>query len=147
MPPHHGHRVVISAAVAQSRRVTLIVNVLPSDPIPAQQRVSWLRRLYPTTTIVVMPVSWDVTDAEAWANGALVALGGLRPDAVFSSEKYGHTLAELWGCTHVLVDHDRTIVPISATEIRKHPEMYQHYLDPLVWTYFTEQAHQALEKK
>lgn len=145
MPPHHGHRVVISAARAQSRHVTLIVSVLPTDPIPAQQRINWLQQLYPTTTVIAMPVSWDSTDAQAWANGALAALGGRRPDAVFSSEKYGHLLAELWRCTHILVDHDRTIVPISATEIRRQPEKYRQYLDPIVWTYFTTQTSKALE--
>lgn len=136
MPPHHGHKLVIDAALKQSQHVTLIVSVLPNDTIPAEQRVVWLRQLYPTTIVVSMPVTWDVADAQAWADGALAVLDGRHPDAVFSSEEYGHQLATLWYCAHVQIDRDRSIVPISATEIRKNPEKFKHFLDPMVWLFF-----------
>lgn len=86
-----------------------------------------------------MTVSWNVTDAAAWARGVRSAAESAI-DAVFSSEQYGHVLANLLGCTHVDVDHDRTIVPISATTIRHNPKLYRAYLDPIVWEYFANQG-------
>ncbi len=136
IPPHHGHDVVIQAALKQSDHVTLLVSTQPSDLIPSQQRVTWLQQLYPSTTVTVMPATWNVADAQAWADGALAALGGQRPDAVFSSEDYGVQLAQLWNVEHVMVDRERTIVPVSATQILREPEKYQHYLDPIVANYF-----------
>ena len=133
MPPHHGHRLVITTALQQAQHVTLVISVLPDDRIPAAQRVRWLQQLYPATTVVAMPVTWHVTDAQAWADGVLTALGGQHPAVVFSSEHYGQQLADLWGCAHVMVNRDRTIVPISASDILKHPANYQHFVDPIVW--------------
>ncbi len=135
MPPHHGHKLVIETALKQSQHVTLVVSILPSDTIPAEQRAAWLRQLYPTTAIAIMLVSWDITDGRAWAIGVHHAVRKTI-DAVFSSEDYGHQLADFLECAHIQVDRDRTIVPISASEIRKHPEAYKHFLDPMVWEYF-----------
>jgi cytidyltransferase-like protein len=138
MPPHHGHRLVINTALAQCDRVTLLVSVLPIDSIPAEQRQAWLQRLYPTATVIIMTVRWDVTDAQAWADGALAALGGQRPAAVFSSENYGQLLAELWSCTHVMVDRERSAVPISSRTILEHPEASAAYIEPDILRYLVD---------
>ena len=135
MPPHHGHRLVIDTALAQSDRVVLVVCRQADDPIPADLRVGWLRQLYPPATVRPREVTFPVTDAEAWARGTMQAVGG-RPSAVFTSEEYGHHLAELLHCTHVLVDRTRRRVPVSASQIRENPEKYSAYLDPLVYQYF-----------
>lgn len=135
MPPHHGHRLVIATALAQSNRVVLVVCQQASDPIPAQQRVEWLRQLYPTATVRILEVTFPVTDELAWASRTERAVGE-RPAAVFSSEGYGRRLAELWHCAHVLVDQERKQYPISASQILQDPHHNQQYLDPIVYRYF-----------
>jgi len=136
MPPHHGHRLVIQTALAQSERVHLVVCQQSDDPTPAVLRADWLRTLYPEAVVTILDVTFSVTDAEAWAQGTMNAVGE-KPSAVFTSEEYGHRLAELLGIIHVLVDQDRIAVPISASQIRQDPQRYRDYLDPLVWEYFT----------
>lgn len=136
MPPHHGHRLVIQTAIGQSEQVHLVVCQQSDDPIPAALRADWLRALYPTATVTILDVTFSVTDAEAWAQGTMQAVGQ-QPSAVFTSEEYGHRLAELLGAEHILVDQDRTAVPISASQIRQDPQRHQDYLDPMVWKYFT----------
>ncbi len=135
MPPHHGHRLVIQTAIDQAERVVLVVCRQAEDPIPADLRQRWLAQLYSGTTVKILEVTWPVTDADAWAAGTLAAVGE-QPTAVFTSEDYGHHLAELLDCVHVLVDQDRTAVPISASQIRQDPQRYRQYLDPVVWEYF-----------
>lgn len=138
MPPHHGHRLVIQTALAQADKVHVIVCRQVEDSIPAEQRVEWLQALYPEATVTVLEVTFPVTDAAGWAAGTLQTVGQ-RPAAVFTSEDYGHRLAELLQCAHILVDQARTEVPISASQIRQDPQRYREYLDPLVWQYFQAQ--------
>lgn len=136
MPPHHGHRLVITTALAQSTRVVIVVCQQSSDPIPVQQRVGWLRRLYPSVTVRILDVTFPVTDELAWAAGTEQVVGE-RPDAVFSSEGYGQRLAELLHCAHVMVDLDRKQYPISAGQILRDPQRYRQYLDPIVARFFS----------
>lgn len=131
MPPHHGHRLVITTALAQAEQVALVVCTQSDDPIKSTQRVEWLTELYPTTQVFVLTLNFDVTNPQQWADH-IQKLLGFPPDAVFSSEDYGVKLAALYSCTHVMVDPHRLTVPISASQIRAHPERYQHYLDPRV---------------
>lgn len=131
MPPHHGHRVVIQAALQQSRRVCLVIAGQSQDRIPVQQRYEWLRAIYPTADVRVLDVTFPVTDERAWADGVLQACGEV-PSVVFSSEGYGQRLAELLDCTHILVDPDRRQVPVSATRIWEDPRAYSQFLEPMV---------------
>lgn len=135
MPPHHGHRLVIQTAVGQSEQVHLVVCQQVDDPILASLRADWLRQLYPRAMVSILDVAFPVTDAEAWAQGTMDVVGK-KPSAVFTSEEYGHRLAELLNATHVLVDQHRTKVPISASQIRQDPQRYREFLDPVVWEYF-----------
>lgn len=135
MPPHHGHRLVITTALELSSRLHLIVCRQTDDPIPADQRIAWLRTLYPEADVRMLDVTFPVTDAQAWADGTRAVLGK-SPDAVFTSEEYGHQLAKLLDCIHVLVDQARRQVPVSASQIRDNPAQYRHYLDAVVAEYF-----------
>lgn len=139
MPPHHGHRLVIRTALAQSERVVLVVCKQADDPIPADLRAGWLRQLYPPAIVTVLNVTWPITDDAAWATG-VVAVVGETPAAVFSSDLYAERLAGLLGCAHVMVDKERSQVPISASLIRQDPMEYREFLDPLVYRYFSRRA-------
>ena len=45
-PPHLGHDVLIRAAAAASRRVTVLVLAHPTECIPLTERVTWLREVH-----------------------------------------------------------------------------------------------------
>jgi len=55
---------------------------------------------------------------------------------VFTSEDYGEPLARFLGCRHVMVDRERTHVPVSARSIRAAPLRHWEYLEPCVRSYF-----------
>jgi hypothetical protein len=54
------------------------------------------------------------------------------PDVVFSSDPYIDQLARRFGAAAVVVDADRTAVPISATQIRQAPADHLDRLAPAV---------------
>jgi NadR type nicotinamide-nucleotide adenylyltransferase len=70
-------------------------------------------------------------EPEPWALRTLELLGR-KPDVVFTSEDYGHGYANAMDCKHVLIDIDRTNVPISATQVRSAPLEYLEFLEPCV---------------
>jgi NadR type nicotinamide-nucleotide adenylyltransferase len=57
-------------------------------------------------------------------------------DIVFSSEAYGEELARRLGARHWPVDHDRSQIPISATQIRERPMEHWEYIPAPVRPYF-----------
>ena len=136
MPPHHGHRLVITTALDQCEKVFLVVCRQDTDPIPADVRVEWLRILYPTADVRLLEVTFQVTEDQAWADGTVRILGQ-KPNAIFSSEEYGQRLAKLLSCDHVMVDQDRTVVPISASQIRQDPKKYSAYVALEIFRYLT----------
>ncbi len=108
-----------------------------SETIPGYLRAEWLKKIHPDVYIkVIEDNKLADDDSEGWAKFTLDILGYV-PDAVFSSEAYGDPYAKFMGSVHVLVDRNRTFIPISATEIRKDPQANMKYLEPCVRAYFT----------
>jgi HTH-type transcriptional regulator, transcriptional repressor of NAD biosynthesis genes len=134
-PFHRGHSHLISTAEARCDRVTAIVCGHGSDAVLPEQRGRWIRTVHPAVDVLV--IDQDVVDladddSEGWAKATVQALNGRRPDAVFTSEDYGDAYAGFLGCEHVLVDRDRSVVPISGSEIRANPLAHLGFLDPVV---------------
>lgn len=57
-------------------------------------------------------------------------------DVVFSSEKYGDTLAAKLGIRHIAVDIERQNVPISATQVRQNPLANWDFIPEAVRTHY-----------
>lgn len=128
-PPHAGHELLVRTAAAVCDRVSVVVLAASSERIPLELRIRWLRDVFADVPHVVVggaiddvrvdyddPVAWDAH--VAITREVLVGLGNARIDAVFTSETYGDELARRLSAKHVLVDLERTLVPISATAVR-----------------------------
>lgn len=134
-PFHRGHSHLIGTAEDRCDRVTAIVCGRRSDAVRPEERAQWIRTVHPALNVLVIDedvVSLADDDSEGWAKATLQALNGAAPDAVFTSEDYGEAYARFLGCEHVLVDRERTVVPISGSEIRADPLANLGFLDPLV---------------
>ncbi len=129
MPPHAGHQYLVDTARGLASTVTVLARTTPDDPIDGEHRLAWLRELFgdriaaltgDAPTDVESPAFW-----QAWREHVVDALATLpsaaRVDLVVSSDRRAWRLAELLGARHVLVDPDRTAVPIAATHIRRDP--------------------------
>jgi NadR type nicotinamide-nucleotide adenylyltransferase len=135
-PPHKGHKYLIDTAESQCDQVTVIVCWKKTQLISGIDRAKWLQEIHPNVQVKLIDdnrLSDD--DSEGWANYTKEVLG-FTPDAVFTSEGYGDAYAKFMGCVHVLVDKQRTTVPISATMVRSDPLKYAEFLEPCVRAYF-----------
>ena len=135
-PPHAGHHALIDAAAAACDRVTVVVAPSSRESVPLDLRVAWLRAAHGPNVHVVgvhddHPV--DYADPDIWELHMQVfrtAAGVSRVDAVFSSEPYGLELAERFGATPVIVDLDRSRIPVSGTAVRADPIAHWSMLGP-----------------
>lgn len=131
LPPHHGHKLLIDTALAQSERTVVIVCAKPSDFVAGEIRGQWLREIHPTAEVLVIDDRYDENDSQVWAANTMQWLGR-SPDAVFTSEDYGDRYAALMGSRHVLVDRARVRVPISGTAVRKDAYANWGFIEPPV---------------
>ncbi len=140
LPPHRGHKLLIDTAQEQSEQVVVFVCEKASDPIPGELRVAWLREIHPAADVRLIDDHYDADDdSELWGRLTIGWLGG-APDAVFTSEDYGHTYAQAMGCAHVQVDKARQRVPCSGTVIRRDPHAHWEFLEPPVRGWFAKRV-------
>ena len=140
MPLHLGHLALIDHAAALADRVTVLLCVEADEPIGGEEREAWLRTTFDGRPAVAVR-RFDYHDAELPASSesshaaSRLWTDRLRPsfpgvDLIVGSEAYVRYVAEYWGIGFALFDVDRSVVPISATEIRAQPYRYRHYLAP-----------------
>ncbi len=142
LPPHAGHLHLIATARGMVDELTVLVCSLAREPIPGALRVTWLRELVPGVRIVHLDEelpSEPHDDPRFWElwTAAIHRSLGFVPDVVFTSEDYGDELARRVGARHVLVDRERTAVPVSGTAIRADPMKHWLNLPPPVRPWFT----------
>ena len=136
-PPHRGHKYLIDTARAQCRELTVIVCWRKGQEISGYLRAQWLQRIHPDVRVILLDDDRLADDdSKGWAENTIAALGYV-PDAVFTSEAYGDPYARFMGTVHVLVDKERTHIPISATMVRSDPMKYVPFLEPCVRGYFS----------
>ncbi len=135
-PPHKGHKYLIDTARSQCEQLTVIVCWKKSQLISGIERVKWIQEIHPDVKVKLLDDDrLNDDDSEGWAKNTIEVLGFV-PDAVFTSESYGDPYASFMGCVHVLVDKERTHIPISATMVRSDPTKYAPFLEPCVRAFF-----------
>ena len=137
-PPHRGHKHLIDSARKQVDELIVMLAAHPSQTIPGEARCAWLREIHPDCDVRLVADELE-DDSQQWADFTLKYLGR-APDIVFSSENYGPIYASLMGSRHVMVDHLRTTIPISGTQIRANPLLYLNHLEPCVRAWFVKRV-------
>jgi len=126
MPVHAGHCFLIDTARTQVDRLTIVVCSIEDEPIPGFLRYEWMKALYPDLNVVHLtdPLPQEPREhPDFWALWT-AALKRIHPEpisSVFGSEDYILPLASCLDASPVVVDRERTHVPISATMIRADP--------------------------
>jgi HTH-type transcriptional repressor of NAD biosynthesis genes len=133
-PPHRGHKLLIDTARAQVDHLIVLLPHHPSQKIPGELRKAWLEEIHPDCEIHLVPDELE-NDSAQWAEFTLRHLGR-APDVVFSSEAYGPVFAGFMGARHVMVDHDRLMIPVSGTTVRASPLDHLDSLEPCVRAHF-----------
>ena len=141
-PPHLGHSFMIDRAARRCGRLVVFVNSSPArDAIPGGLRATWLGEQHPAVAVreVRHGLRTDFTDPDLWERWIALFRDHwpheVGPDAVFASDGYVDELAERLGAASVVIDAERSAVPISATMIRRSPADHLDDLAPPVRTW------------
>ena len=144
LPPHLGHRHLVTEACRRADRVAVLVMARASEPIPGELRVAWLAAMCPRADVRLVrhDLPTDFSDQALWERWMALMRDhlGRDPDVVFTSEGYGSELARRFGAREVCVDPDRSTVPISATRIRQDPLGHLEFLPEPAAAWFVAHA-------
>jgi NadR type nicotinamide-nucleotide adenylyltransferase len=130
-PPHRGHKFLLDTALAQVDYLDVLICARPEHTISGELRRQWLEEMHPTACVRAIDDPGEGDNSKFWAEYTVQILGYV-PDIVFTSEDYGETYARFLGCRHVMVDRERTQVPVSASAIRLAPIKHWDFLEPCV---------------
>ncbi|UAK26106.1 AAA family ATPase [Sphingomonas nostoxanthinifaciens] len=134
MPPHTGHLLLVETARRLCDHLTILVCHAPDDPIPAELRIGWVRELFPFARVVDHATAMPQGGGGAWEDWRRI-VAEVHPEPVhqlFGSEVYGSLLAAELGARFVVIDPERTAVPVSARAIRADPFAHWRHIPPPV---------------
>ena len=160
MPVHNGHLHLINTAIEQCETVYVMVCSIKAEPISGIFRFHSMMRCFPNMPNVKIihcidenpqtpeehPLFWKIWYDSVYNsinsfNLIYVKKGDEVPekplDVIFTSEDYGDPFAKVLGIDHVLVDKERTTVPISGTKVREDAFKQWDYIPNVVRGYFT----------
>lgn len=145
MPIHRGHMFLISSALQNCDKVTVVVCSVPGEPIPGDLRFGWVKEIYkkePRVSVVhcseelpQYPEEDKISFWDLWAD----VIRRYTPediDCLFTSEEYGLPFSKRIGIDHYLVDIDRKIYPVSGTAVRNKPFQNWDNIPDVVKPYF-----------
>lgn len=144
MPLTQGHCYLIEQAQQQVERLTVCVCSLAREPLDGHLRYQWVRETFPHLNVIHLTdelPSYPHEHEDFWQLWRTSILN-VAPavDVVFTSEDYGDRLAAELGARHVLVDRERSVVPISATEVRASPLQHWAYLPACVRPFYVKRV-------
>lgn len=157
-PLHRGHELVLETALERCERVLALSYSSPELPgCDVARRTAWLGALFPSIQHLALDeaavalLRSRLAGLPALPSNAAPELEhrvfvaricqlvwGASVDAVFTSERYGDGFAQELTrqlgqpVAHVLVDLQRSQVPVSASAIRDNLELGQRFLSPVV---------------
>lgn len=136
-PPHLGHCYLIEQALRKISTLDVIICDSLTQDISGDLRKKWLHNLFPTVQFHLLSTdTFDTSDPHAW-QGACLALLPMSPAIYFTADvATSKQYAELLGAKPQVIDSGRTVVPISATQIRECPHSFLQYLPKEVRDYY-----------
>ncbi len=163
-PLHKGHEFLIETALQQCETLYIFSYYTPEfSGCESHRREYWLKTLFPTARVFVIddifvqkrfnislpPLGATDLDERRFVGFLWLQLVNQPLDAVFTSENYGigysvemsSYFAEYTNfptVSHVLVDLERKLIPISGTRLRADIHNYKEFLSPLVYASFVE---------
>lgn len=129
MPLHKGHLALIDFALTQCDTVKVLVLVDKYEPIEYINRSEYFNDIKDERIEVITLYYDSIVNGlcatnepkEEYAKKWVEFLSNNIFDCthIISSEQYGKNIAKFSHLEHICFDHERSIVPISATEIRE----------------------------
>lgn len=131
MPLHRGHCFLIDMALAMCDNLYIFICSRKEESISGIFRLHCLQTQYPQAKIY--HITKEIKDAHAnnpeapqiWSKEIYRIIDCISIDYVFASEDYGKVFAQHLGANFIMVDPQRTIVPVSGATVRAN--LYQNW--------------------
>lgn len=137
-PLHKGHQLLLETAIKEMDEVYCVIYDTDIINISVKQRAEWIKKLYPSVNIIFAydsPKQYGLDNESV--NIQMEYLSNLIKDIpvthFYSSELYGEKVANYLDIENRIIDLERKIVPINATEIRENYEKNEKYLEEFIF--------------
>ncbi len=132
LPPHAGHIFAAESALELVDQLTILVCAGPTEGVSGEQRVGWLRELFPTAHVHLAAREPGVSGSDAgFVEAWLPVVREAHPepiDLLFAPERFGTRLAAALGAWPASIDPQRETVPVRSQDVRAHPFTHWQYL-------------------
>lgn len=137
-PLHLGHVALIRYALERTDLLYVLVCASDQESVEGILRAGWMEETFRSEEKVkVRLLEYSERElpntsrssravSKKWAGKILEIFDDV--DLVFSSEPYGEYLAEYLNCRHIPFDPARSVVRVSATQIRQNPLQYWDFI-------------------
>lgn len=148
MPVHYGHLYLVEQALMRCEQVHILIYTLKEQIIPGELRHSWMCKEFESEIKAErVKIKWVEKDLpqlpeehesfwDIWCDEFQQYIEEPNETCILG-EQYTQEFAEKLGIHFEVVDNERNIVPICATEIRADSEKYWTYIPKSVKSYFT----------
>lgn len=144
MPLHNGHVYMLDFARNFCDELTILVDNLEGQTIDPETRADIVRKTFPQANVTVKalpnrmpqdpsehPDFWQI-----WKDGIESNLD-CKPNYILGAMDYIKDLAKVLDTDYMMIDKERTFVPVSATMIRNDPFANWGYIAPESRSLFT----------
>ncbi len=138
-PFHAGHEHILRIAYASTDQLVVLLYDAPDcTNVPLAARAEWIRAAFPNAMVVegYNPPPrgiWNEETMQAHEDFITNAVSAHSITHVYSSESYGERLALALGAEHMFVVKIRGELPLSASLLRKNPELYREFVQEGVY--------------
>jgi NadR type nicotinamide-nucleotide adenylyltransferase len=141
IPFQKGHQSIIETAISEMDEVIVIIYDSPNQTdIPLSVRANWIRKLYPTVTVLEAwggPKETGYTPEimKTQEDFIIKILSGREVTHFYSSELYGEHVSKALGAIDRRIDNTRELCPVSATCIRNntYDRSIRSFINPVVY--------------
>lgn len=137
-PYHIGHKFLIETAVKNMDEFYVVVYNTPELNIKMEDKIKWIQRDFPNVKILKAynsPKQYglDRESVKIQMEYLCKIIEGIPVTHFYSSEDYGKCVAEYLGIQNVVVDKERKIFNVRASNIRNDVEKFKMYLNDEVY--------------
>ena len=137
-PYHIGHKFLIETALKNMDEFYVVVYDTPELNIKMEDKIKWIQRDFPNVKILKAynsPKQYglDRESVDIQMEYLCKIIGEVEVTHFYSSEEYGRCVADYLEIQNVVVDKERKIFNVRASDIRNDVEKFKMYLNDEVY--------------
>lgn len=140
-PYHIGHKYLIETALKDMDEFYVVVYDTPELEIKIEDKTKWIQHEFPNIKILKAynsPKQYGLDEKSVKIQMDYLSkiIKEIPVTHFYSSEDYGKCVAEYLGIENVVVDKERKVFNVRASEIRENVEKFKMYLNEEVYEDF-----------